>query len=151
MSPGPWALNTVWTIVTILRLTSSLKLEPCLPCPKKKHGFYHCAYLTVLTAYLNLQSPTSTSTPFHSNTFLTATVPAAYIITPSSTPYRPLRLRPIMSTPAFGAQAGTQPEPNNAALYESRRRQTITGTQILDNIVSFSNCMSAHAVQESGE
>lgn len=47
-----------------------------------------------------------------------------------------------MATPAYGAQASTQAEPNNAALYESRRRQTVTGTQILDNIVSFSNCMS---------
>ncbi|KAJ9642181.1 calcineurin subunit B [Exophiala oligosperma] len=44
-----------------------------------------------------------------------------------------------MATPAFGAQASTEPEPNNAALFESRRRQTISGSQILDNIVSFSN------------
>ncbi|KAL6249658.1 Calcineurin subunit B [Rhinocladiella similis] len=44
-----------------------------------------------------------------------------------------------MATPAYGAQASTEPEPNNAALFESRRRQTISGSQILDNIVSFSN------------
>ncbi|KIW15544.1 calcineurin subunit B [Exophiala spinifera] len=44
-----------------------------------------------------------------------------------------------MATPAFGAQASTEAEPNNAALFESRRRQTISGSQILDNIVSFSN------------
>lgn len=47
-----------------------------------------------------------------------------------------------MATPAFGAQAGTAPEPNQAALLESRRRATVTGSQILDNIVSGSNCMS---------
>merc|ERR1711939_584826 len=34
----------------------------------------------------------------------------------------------IMATPAFGAQASTEAEPNNAALYESRRRQTDSGT-----------------------
>ena len=45
-----------------------------------------------------------------------------------------------MATPAYGAQSGTIAEPNNAALYESRRRQTITGSQVVDNIVSFSNC-----------
>lgn len=45
-----------------------------------------------------------------------------------------------MATPAYGAQSGTVAEPNNAALYESRRRQTITGSQVVDNIVSFSNC-----------
>ncbi|KAK5047982.1 Calcineurin subunit B [Exophiala bonariae] len=44
-----------------------------------------------------------------------------------------------MATPAYGAQSGTVAEPNNAALYESRRRQTITGSQVVDNIVSFSN------------
>ncbi|KIW50338.1 calcineurin subunit B [Exophiala xenobiotica] len=44
-----------------------------------------------------------------------------------------------MATPAFGAQASTEAEPNNAALYESRRRQTVSGSQILDNIVTFSN------------
>lgn len=47
-----------------------------------------------------------------------------------------------MATPAYGAQSGTVAEPNNAALYESRRRQTITGSQVVDNIVSFSNCTS---------
>lgn len=44
-----------------------------------------------------------------------------------------------MATPAFGAQASTQAEPNNAALFESRRRQTVSGSQILDNIVEGSN------------
>ncbi|KAK5070962.1 Calcineurin subunit B [Lithohypha guttulata] len=44
-----------------------------------------------------------------------------------------------MATPAFGAQAFTEPQANNAALYSSRRRQTITGSQILDNIVAGSN------------
>ncbi|KIW90357.1 calcineurin subunit B [Cladophialophora bantiana CBS 173.52] len=44
-----------------------------------------------------------------------------------------------MATPAFGAQASTVAEPNNAALYDARRRQQVTGSQILDNIVSFSN------------
>ncbi|KAG9780031.1 hypothetical protein KCU88_g3885, partial [Aureobasidium melanogenum] len=45
-----------------------------------------------------------------------------------------------MATPAYGAQSGTVAEPNNAALYDARRRQTVTGSQILDNIVSGSNC-----------
>lgn len=33
-------------------------------------------------------------------------------------------------------------EPNNAALYDARRRQTGSGSQVLDNIVSGSNCTS---------
>lgn len=45
-----------------------------------------------------------------------------------------------MATPAYGAQAGTVAEPNNAALYDARRRQQVPGSQIVDNIVSFSNC-----------
>jgi len=44
-----------------------------------------------------------------------------------------------MATPAFGAQSSTVAEPNNAALYDARRRQQVTGSQILDNIVTFSN------------
>jgi hypothetical protein len=47
-----------------------------------------------------------------------------------------------MATPAYGAQAGTAAEPNNAALYDARRRAQVTGSQILDNIVTFSNCTS---------
>jgi len=47
-----------------------------------------------------------------------------------------------MAAPAYGAQSSPVAEPNNAALYESRRRQTITGSQVVDNIVSFSNCVS---------
>lgn len=35
--------------------------------------------------------------------------------------------------------ADPQPTPNNAALLESRRRQTVSGSQILDNIVAGSN------------
>jgi len=44
-----------------------------------------------------------------------------------------------MSVPAYGAQAGTVAEPNNAALYDARRRQQVSGSQIVDDIVSFSN------------
>jgi len=44
-----------------------------------------------------------------------------------------------MSVPAYGAQASTVAEPNNAALYDARRRQQVTGSQIFDNIVSGSN------------
>ena len=44
-----------------------------------------------------------------------------------------------MATPAFGAAAFTQPEPNNAALLDSRRRQTISGSQVLDSIVAGTN------------
>lgn len=47
-----------------------------------------------------------------------------------------------MATPAFGAQAGTEAEPNNAALYDARRRQTLSGTghaPVLDEIISGSN------------
>lgn len=44
-----------------------------------------------------------------------------------------------MSIPAFGAQATTEAQPNNAALLEHRRRQTVSGSQILDNIVAGSN------------
>ena len=31
-------------------------------------------------------------------------------------------------------------EPNNSALYDARRRQGSSGSQVLDNIVSASNC-----------
>lgn len=45
-----------------------------------------------------------------------------------------------MATPAFGAAALTNPEPNNAALYDARRRQTTSGpAPNLDNIISGSN------------
>ncbi|KAJ9652233.1 Calcineurin subunit B [Neophaeococcomyces mojaviensis] len=44
-----------------------------------------------------------------------------------------------MATPAFGAQAGTEAEPNNAALYDARRRQTVSGSQVIENIVAGSN------------
>lgn len=44
-----------------------------------------------------------------------------------------------MATPAFGAQAGTIAEPNNAALLDSRRRQTISGSAVLDSIVAGTN------------
>jgi len=44
-----------------------------------------------------------------------------------------------MGTPAFGAQAGTEAEPNNAALYDARRRQTVSGSQVIENIVAGSN------------
>ena len=47
-----------------------------------------------------------------------------------------------MATPAFGAQAGTKAEPNNAALYDARRRQTNSGSQMIENIVAGSNCMA---------
>lgn len=33
-------------------------------------------------------------------------------------------------------------EPNNAAMYDARRRQGGSGSKVLDNIVSTSNCMS---------
>lgn len=56
--------------------------------------------------------------------------------------------RPMLTKMNSGAQASTEPEPNNAALFESRRRQTISGSQILDNIVSFSNCASTSSPKD---
>ena len=47
-----------------------------------------------------------------------------------------------MATPAFGAQAGTKAEPNNAALFDARRRQTNSGSEMIENIVAGSNCMA---------
>ncbi|KAK4939002.1 Calcineurin subunit B [Elasticomyces elasticus] len=44
-----------------------------------------------------------------------------------------------MATPAYGAQASSVAEPNNAALFDARRRQTVSGSHIIDNIVSGSN------------
>ncbi|ETN45544.1 calcineurin subunit B [Cyphellophora europaea CBS 101466] len=44
-----------------------------------------------------------------------------------------------MSASDMPQSPASDSEPNNAALYEHRRRQTVTGSQILDNIVSVSN------------
>lgn len=55
-----------------------------------------------------------------------------------------------MATPAFGAQAGTEAEPNNAALYDARRRQTVSGSQVIENIVAGSNCTAAPFLPDAG-
>lgn len=55
-----------------------------------------------------------------------------------------------MSASDMPQSPGSDSVPNNAALYESRRRQTVTGTQILDNIVAGSNCAHIEAETIAG-
>jgi len=44
-----------------------------------------------------------------------------------------------MSAPTYGGKSSPDAEPNNAALFDARRRQIVTGSQILEDIVHGSN------------